>query len=98
MIRVVLPVQLRQLAQTPTEVHLDLVGPVTTRTLLDALEACYPSLNGTLRDPTTHVRRPKVRFFACGVDCSHDAADLPLPEAVASGREPFVIVAAISGG
>ena len=98
MIRVVLPWHLRELAQVDGEVQLDVKGPVTQRTLLDALEANYPVLRGTIRDQTTQKRRARVRFFACQRDLSHELPDSALPEAVASGAEPLLIVGAISGG
>ena len=98
MIRVVLPAHLRTLAKVQGEVTLDVEGPVTTRSILDALEAAYPMLRGTIRDQITLKRRPFVRFFACSQDLSHDSPDDPLPEAVASGSEPFCIVGAIAGG
>ncbi len=98
MIRVVLPAHLRTLAHVDGEVELQVDGPVTQRSVLDALEGRYPMLRGTLRDQTTLVRRPFVRFFACEEDLSHDPPDTPLPEAVASGREPFLVVGAIAGG
>jgi molybdopterin synthase sulfur carrier subunit len=97
-IRVVLPAHLRTLAQLRGELELDVVGPVTTRSILDALEARYPMLLGTVRDHVSGQRRPFVRFFACGEDLSHDSPDTPLPEVVASGKEPFLIVGAIAGG
>jgi sulfur-carrier protein len=99
MIRVVLPAHLRNLAQAgSSEVTIEVVGPVTQRSVLDALEAQYPVLQGTLRDHVTKQRRPFVRFFACSEDLSHESPDAPLPEAVASGAEPFLIVGAIAGG
>jgi hypothetical protein len=99
MIRVVLPAHLRTLAQLgPGEVTLELEGPVTQGTILDALETRCPALRGTLRDHVTHQRRPYVRFFACEQDLSHDPPDAPLPQAVASGAEPFLIIGAIAGG
>jgi molybdopterin synthase sulfur carrier subunit len=98
MIRVVLPPHLRKLAHVDREVKLDVVGPVTQRTVLDALEAAYPMLRGTIRDHVTHRRRPFVRFFACEQDLSHEAADTPLPDAVATGAEPFLVVGAMAGG
>jgi molybdopterin synthase sulfur carrier subunit len=97
-IRVVLPPQLRALARTQGETTLEIGAPVTQRAALDALEACYPMLCGTIRDRTTQRRRPFVRFFACERDLSHDAPDAPLPDAVASGAEPFLIVGAMAGG
>jgi molybdopterin synthase sulfur carrier subunit len=97
-IKVVLPAHLRTLAQLQGELALDVKGPVTQRSVLDALEARYPMLCGTLRDHVTLQRRPFVRFFACEEDWSHESPDKPLPEAVASGKEPFLIVGAIAGG
>lgn len=98
MVRVVLPAHLRTLARVTGEVRLDLDGPVTPRSILEALEARYPMLRGTLRDHVTHKRRPFVRFFACEQDFSHESPDTPLPEAVATGAEPFLIVGAMAGG
>jgi hypothetical protein len=98
MIRVELPAHLRNLARAGNEVQLNIDGPVTTRSILDALEAAYPMLSGTLRDHVTQQRRPFVRFFACTEDWSHESVDTPLPDAVASGKEPFLIVGAIAGG
>ena len=98
MIRVMLPAHLRTLAQVDGEVKLDVEGQVTQRSVLDALEARYPMLRGTIRDHTTKKRRAFVRFFACEEDLSHESPDAPLPEAVASGAEPFMIVGAIAGG
>jgi hypothetical protein len=98
MIRVTLPAHLRKLAQVEGEVTLEVQGPVTQRAVLDALEARYPMLRGTIRDHGTQTRRAFVRFFACGEDLSHESPDAPLPEAVACGAEPFVIVGAIAGG
>jgi len=98
MIRVVLPAHLRTLARISGDVELEIEGPVTQRSVLDALEARYPALSGTLRDHVTQVRRPFVRFFACGQDLSHESPDTPLPEAVAKGVEPFLVVGAIAGG
>jgi sulfur-carrier protein len=98
MIRVVLPAHLRTLAQVSGEVQLDVAGPVTSRSILDALEARYPMLQGTIRDHVTKERRAFVRFFACQEDLSHDSPDAPLPDAVASGAEPFLVVGAIAGG
>ena len=98
MIRVVLPAHLRTLARVEGEVKLDVQGQVTQRSVLDALEAQYPMLCGTLRDHVTQQRRPFVRFFACEEDLSHEPPDAPLPDAVASGAEPFLIVGAIAGG
>jgi len=98
MIRVVLPAHLRNLARAGSEVTIEVAGAVTQRSVLDALEAQYPMLSGTLRDHVTQQRRPFVRFFACGEDLSHESPDAPLPEAVASGVEPFLVVGAIAGG
>lgn len=98
MIRVVLPYHLRTLANVTSEVQLDVPAPVTQRSILDALEARYPMLRGTIRDHVTQKRRPLVRFFACEEDLSHDPPDTPLPEKVAAGQEPFFILGAIAGG
>jgi molybdopterin synthase sulfur carrier subunit len=98
MIRVVLPAHLRTLARIGGEVELHVEGPTTQRAVLDALEATYPMLLGTTRDRATQRRRPFVRFFACGEDLSHEPPDAPLPAAVASGSEPFLIVGAMAGG
>ncbi|MEX2123484.1 MAG: MoaD/ThiS family protein [Woeseia sp.] len=98
MIRVVLPEHLRTLANVDHEVKLEVADPVTQRSILDALEAAYPMLRGTVRDHETLKRRPLVRFFACEDDVSHDPPDAPLPEAIASGTEPFFIIGAIAGG
>jgi sulfur-carrier protein len=98
MIRVTLPPHLRKLAHVDGEVKLDVAGAVTQGSILDALEERYPMLRGTIRDHLTHKRRAFVRFFACGQDLSHDAADTLLPEAVATGAEPFMVVGAIAGG
>jgi molybdopterin synthase sulfur carrier subunit len=98
MIRVVLPAHLRKLAGVDNEVPLPVDGPVTQRSILDALETRYPVLRGTVRDHHTHRRRPFVRFFACGQDFSNEPLDQPLPEEIATGREPFLIVGAIAGG
>ena len=98
MIRVVLPAHLRTLARVSGDVMLNVEGAVTQRSILDALEDQYPMLAGTLRDHVTQQRRPFVRFFACEQDLSHDSPDAELPEAVASGKEPFLIVGAIAGG
>ncbi|MGC9972873.1 MAG: MoaD/ThiS family protein [Bryobacteraceae bacterium] len=98
MIRVVLPGHLRTLAHVAGEVELDVQGRATQRSLLDALEARYPMLRGTLRDHVTGKRRPFVRFFACEQDLSQELPDAPLPEAVATGAEPFLVVGAIAGG
>ena len=98
MIRVVLPAHLRTLAHVDGEVKLHVEGQVTQRAVLDALEARYPMLRGTIRDHVTQRRRPFVRFFACEQDLSHELPDAPLPDAVATGAEPFLIVGAIAGG
>jgi hypothetical protein len=98
MIRVVLPYHLRNLAQVGAEVTLDVSGPVTLRSVLDAVEAAYPMLRGTIRDHGTLKRRPFLRFYACEQDLSHDSPDASLPEAVASGAEPLLVVGAIAGG
>jgi hypothetical protein len=98
MIRVVLPEHLRNLAKVGGEVELDVPSPVTQAAVLDALEARYPMLGGTIRDHGTHRRRAFVRFFACGEDLSHEPADAPLPAEVASGSEPFLVVGATAGG
>jgi len=98
MIRVTLPPHLRKLAQIDGEVNLDVAGAITQRTVLDALEARYPMLRGTIRDHTTQQRRAFVRFFACGEDLSHESPDAPLPDAVAKGAEVFMILGAIAGG
>ena len=98
MIRVTLPPHLRKLAQVDGEVKLDVDGQVTQRSILDAIEVCYPMLRGTIRDHVTQRRRAFVRFFACGQDLSHEPPDAALPDAVASGAEPFMIVGAIAGG
>jgi molybdopterin synthase sulfur carrier subunit len=98
MIRVILPEHLRRLAQVSDEVALEVAPPVSQRAVLDALEARFPTLRGTIRDHVTCRRRAFIRFFACGVDLSHEAGDAPLPEAVASGAEPFLVVGAIAGG
>ncbi len=98
MIRVVLPPHLRALARVEGEVELDVEGQVTQRSVLDALEARYPRLRGTIRDHVTQQRRPFLRFFACEEDLSHELPDAPLPDAVASGAEPLWIIGAIAGG
>ncbi len=98
MIRVVLPAHLRTLAHVDGELKLDVEGRATQRSVLDALEACYPMLRGTIRDQVTHQRRPFVRFFACEEDLSHESPDTPLPDAVAIGAEPFLVVGAMAGG
>ncbi len=98
MIRVVLPHHLRTLAHVGVEVQLDVAGQATQRSVLDALEARYPMLRGTIRDHVTRQRRPFLRFFACEQDLSHEPQDAPLPDAVATGAEAFLIVGAIAGG
>jgi hypothetical protein len=98
MIRVILPTHLRTLARVDGEVELLIEGPATPGSVLDALEARYPMLRGTIRDQVTHKRRAFVRFFACEEDLSHEPVDAPLPEAVATGAEPFLIVGAMAGG
>ena len=98
MIRVVLPAHLRSLARVEDEVTLDLDGQATLCSVLDALEARYPMLRGTIRDHTTHKRRSFVRFVACEEDLSHEPPDFPLPDAVANGAEPFLVVGAMAGG
>jgi len=98
MIRVVLPAHLRKLARVDREVTVEVDGPVTQRAVLDALEARYPMLLGTIRDQITQRRRPFVRFFACEEDLSHDTPDTLLPNAVAAGAEPFLVVGAMAGG
>jgi molybdopterin synthase sulfur carrier subunit len=98
MIRVELPQHLRTLAHLGTEVQLEVEGPVTQSSVLDAIETRYPMLRGAIREHITLQRRPFLRFFACEEDLSHEAPDTPLPEAVASGKEPFIIIGAIAGG
>ena len=98
MIRVILPFHLRTLAQAASEVTIEVEGAVTQRSVLDALEARYPMLRGTIRDQVTQQRRPFLRFFACEEDLSHESPDAPLPEAVTSGKEPLVVLGAIAGG
>ena len=98
MIRVVLPAHLRKLARVDGEVNLDIGGRVTQRAVLDALEARYPMLRGTIRDQVTQRRRSFLRFFACEQDPSHEPPDAPLPDAVATGAEPFLVVGAMAGG
>ena len=98
MIRVLLPYHLRILARVDGEVTLDVAGPATQRSVLDALEARYPMLRGTIRDHVTGQRRPMLRFFACEEDLSFEPPDAPLPDAVASGKEPFFVIGAIAGG
>jgi sulfur-carrier protein len=98
MIRVELPAHLRTLARVNGEVEIEVAGQATQRSVLDALEACYPMLRGTIRDHATQQRRPFVRFFACEEDLSHELPDAPLPRAVATGAEPFMVVGALAGG
>jgi sulfur-carrier protein len=98
MVRVALPFHLQKLAKVDGEVELDVSGPVTQRSILDALEARYPMLRGTIRDHVTQKRRAFVRFFACEQDLSHDSPDTPLPDAIAAGAESFVIMGAMAGG
>jgi len=98
MIRVELPYHLRNLAKTGAEISLEVQDPITQRSLLDALEARYPVLRGTIRDHVTKMRRPFLRFFACEMDLSHEPMDALLPEAIRSGEEPYLIVGAIAGG
>ncbi|MEO8256014.1 MAG: MoaD/ThiS family protein [Acidobacteriota bacterium] len=98
MIRVELPAHLRTLARVGGEVQIDVAAPVTLRSVLDALEACYPVLRGTIRDHGTRKRRPYVRFYACTEDLSHQPPDTPLPDSVVSGTEPFLVVGAMAGG
>jgi molybdopterin synthase sulfur carrier subunit len=97
-IRVILPQHLRTLAHVGAEVSIEVKGPVTLRSVLDALEARYPMLRGTVRDHVTQQRRPFLRFFACEEDLSHESPDTPLPDAVASGKEPLLVIGAIAGG
>jgi hypothetical protein len=98
MIRVVLPPHLRTLARVDGELELEVNTPVSQRSVLDALEAKYPMLRGTIRDHITKLRRPMVRFFVCGEDLSHESPDAPLPDAIVKGSEPFLIIGAIAGG
>jgi sulfur-carrier protein len=98
MIRVIVPQHLRTLAHVGTEVQIEVAGPVTQRSVLDALEARYPMLRGTIRDQVTHERRAFLRFFACEEDLSHESPDAPLPDAIVSGKEPFIVIGAIAGG
>ena len=98
LIRVVLPYHLRTLAKVGAEVQLDVAGPITQRAILDAIEGRYPMLRGTIRDHVTHKRRPFLRFFVCEEDWSHEPPDAPLPDAIASGVEPFLVVGAVAGG
>jgi molybdopterin synthase sulfur carrier subunit len=97
-IRVWLPYHLRNLAKTGTEVELEIAGPVTQRTVIDALEARYPMLRGTIRDYATQRRRPFLRFFACQEDLSNEPPDAPLPEKVVNGEEPYMVIGSIAGG
>jgi hypothetical protein len=97
-VKVILPYHLRTLAQVGAEVGVEVSEPVTVRRILDALEVRYPMLRGTIRDHVTQKRRPFLRFFACEQDLSHDATDAPLPDAVATGEEPLLIIGAIAGG
>ena len=98
MIRVALPHHLRTLAHVGKEVELAVEAPITIGTVLDAVEVRYPMLRGTIRDHITHQRRPFIRFFACGQDLSHQPTDIPLPEAIATGAEPFRVIGAMAGG
>ncbi|MGA8762539.1 MAG: MoaD/ThiS family protein [Candidatus Sulfotelmatobacter sp.] len=98
MIQVILPPHLRTLAGVPGDVEVEVKAPVTQRSVLDALETRYPMLRGTIRDHVTLQRRPFLRFFACEEDLSHEPPDAPLPDAVASGKEPFIVIGAIAGG
>lgn len=98
MIRIILPFHLRNLAHVGSEVSLEISGPITQRSLLDALEARYPMLCGAIRDHESKQRRPFLRYFACEEDLSLESPDAPLPEAVASGKEPFMVIGAIAGG
>jgi molybdopterin synthase sulfur carrier subunit len=98
MIRIILPTHLRNLAHISSEVTLDVAAPVTQRSVLDALEAQYPMLRGAIRDHVTLQRRAFLRFFACEEDLTHEPPDSPLPEAVVSGKEPFIVIGAIAGG
>ena len=98
MVRIELPQHLRTLARVGTEISVDVQGQVTQRSIIDAIEASYPMLRGTIRDYATDRRRPFLRFFACCEDLSHELPDVPLPDAVASGAEPFLIVGALAGG
>jgi len=97
-VRVVLPAHLRTIARIDGEVELDIAGEVTQRSVLDALEAAYPALRGTIRDQGTHRRRSFVRFFACEEDLSHEEPDAPLPDEVVAGREPYLVIGAMAGG
>src|SRR5579872_6524573 len=98
MVRIALPYHLRNLAQIEGEVQLEVAPPISANSILDALEARYPNLRGTIRDHSTLKRRPMIRFYVCNEDISHDPPDTPLPEAIASGKEPFYVIGAIAGG
>ena len=98
MVRVILPFHLRNLAGVGSELILEIEGPITQRAILDQLEAKYPMLRGAIRDQVTDLRRPFLRFFACEEDLSHESPDAPVPERVASGQEPFIVIGAIAGG
>ena len=98
MIRVGLPFHLQRLAHVDAEVRVDVAGRATQRSIVDAIEARYPALSGTIRDHATQERRPFIRFFVCGQDVSHEAPDAPLPDAVSAGEEPFLVIGAIAGG
>lgn len=98
MIRVVIPFHLRLMAQITGEVQVEVPPPITQRSVLDAVEARYPMLRGTIRDHVTQIRRPFLRLYACEQDLSHESPDTPLPEPVASGKEPYLVIGAISGG
>jgi hypothetical protein len=98
MIRVIIPYHLRVLSKIQGEIQLEVPAPVTQRTVLDALEARYPMLRGTIRDHITFQRRPFIRLYACEQDLSHESLDAPLPDAVAAGKEPYLVVGAIAGG
>ena len=98
MIRIILPFHLRNLAHVGSEITLEVEAPATLRSILDALEARYPMLRGAIRDHDTQQRRPFLRFFACEEDLSHESPDTPLPDAVASGKEPLIVIGAIAGG
>ena len=98
MVRVILPTHLRNLAHSPAEISLEVASPVTTSAILDALESSYPMLRGAIRDHVTLQRRPFLRFFACEEDLTHDSPETPLPDSVASGKEPFLVIGAIAGG
>ncbi|HEU0165779.1 MAG TPA: MoaD/ThiS family protein [Thermomicrobiales bacterium] len=98
MIRIMLPAHLRTIARVPGEVELEIDAPVTPRKVVDAIELAYPTLRGTIRDSATKERRQLVRFFACEQDISHDSQDAPLPDEIVNGREPFLIIGAMSGG